>query len=961
MKKRIFLDFETRSKIDIRKSGAFKYASHESTEILCACWKIEDGAKFTWSPFLIATDCITQLFDLLDTDEYVLEAHNATFEWAMWNYCAVKKYNFPRLPFSNMMCTAARAAAMSLPRDLDGLAKALGLPIKKDLTGRRVMLKMCKPKADGTWNEDDADFDILTEYCMTDVLVTEQVHKRLPELNADEQKIFHLDFKINRKGVLLDVPLINTAAAFAEKYSDSLNSELATLTGGAVTSATQSMKLVMFLQENGIDVDSVDKQNVLDALKVTEDATLRRVLEIRQALALSSTKKLYSMLAMAMRDSRARGTLLYAGANRTGRWSGKGIQIQNLPRGSLSREEVDEAFILLAKGSYEVFKKRFPDVLGAISSCIRGFIIPPKGKRLLAGDFSAIEARVIFWLAGHEKGLNLYRQGKDLYKDMASFVFNVSYDKVTKHQRQLGKAIILGCSYGMGHSKFKDTAAKAPYFIDLTTDEAKGAVEAYRSKHAAVKAFWYALDDACKNAIKKPGSVHKVGKVSISLRDKYLFIKLPSGRKLAYYKPIIQMVEKDWGTVEQVSFFGVDQETKKWGLISSYGGKWAENCFSADTKILTNNGLKKIVDVEGTDLIFDGHDFVKHGGVICKGMKEIVKWNGASVTPDHRMQVNSSLWKSVAELGTENMKTECLRWGRYLAQLWLHACYQPERKGTPNLSADAVCVLESLAGHCGEGDSLDAASADHHNSATHNFRVQKASPCGRVGTQESCADAQKRNAERITTTEGVGSPCTQLGALTDALFTTISRLLTIGTKTDSTLTGLIMKNGTSRETCASLAGSKIVGIAGLIQGLFSRVKSTHIRNLLSPSYNYGNLQTLFTTIITGAGLLKKSKESMMVYDVVNCGPRHKFAVVTDKGLFIAHNCTQAVARDLMAFSMLQLDEAGYESTMLVHDEIVSETVDGTIEEYTKLMELTPHWALGMPLGAEVEEMKRYRK
>lgn len=845
--KKIFLDFETRSRIDLKKSGAFKYASHESTEILCACWKIENGPSFSWSPFLIATDKITKLFDLLDTGEYEIEAHNAHFEWAMWNYCAVKKYKFPKMPFTSFMCTAARAAARSLPRDLETLARELGLPILKDMTGRRVMLKMCKPDRNGKWQESDADFDTLIKYCMTDVEVTEKVSQILPELTPEEKAIFQLDFRINRKGVLLDIPAIITAANFAEAYALDLNAELCNLTGGMVKTATQGMRMVEFLQLNGVDVDSVDKQSVLDALKEVEDPTVRRVLEIRQSLALSSVKKLYSMLAMGMRDSRARGTLLYAGANRTGRWSGKGIQIQNLPRGTLSREEVTEAFVLLKKGDYKVFKNRFPDVLGAISSCVRGFIVPAKGHRMFAGDFSAIEARVLFWLAGDTKGLGIYREGKDPYKSMAAYIFKVPYEQVTKGQRQLGKAVILGCvakgtkiktsngikniedvekkdmvwdgtewrthrgvkpkgqkivisgggilsgltpdhlvlshqgwlpageivsrgdisllkseiemgtlkscpkslktarrgvfvsaayaemkkklglinsgeasdycayivgsllsdrkeeenpcvelllilnlervgelvsqtasidaktlvrrtlrgmeaaalssaskpaeifwntllhsmglirqdshwtelimtgttkketlesylspktteiketfdiegvdvsscytlgsglivhncGYGMGKDNFRTTVAKAPYFIDLTEKESKDAVDAYRNSHSAVKSFWYAMDDACKEAIKRPGKVIKVGHVSVSVRGEYLFIKLPSGRKLAYFKPQINLVEKDWGTVEQVSYMGVDQDTKKWGRISSYGGKWVENCTQA--------------------------------------------------------------------------------------------------------------------------------------------------------------------------------------------------------------------------------------------------------------------------------------------------------------------------------------------------------------------------------------------
>lgn len=605
--KKIFLDFETRSKVDIKKSGTFAYAAHPSTKILCACWKLEDGRMKTWSPFLHAMDNIKTIYDTLVLDEYEIEAHNAQFEWAMWNLCGTKRYGFPQIPFSMFNCTAARAAARSLPRDLETLAKVLGLPIEKDMVGRRTMLKMCKPNKEGNFVATDKDFDILVKYCEQDVLVTEQVSALLPELSREEKEIFQLDFKINNKGILLDKELITNSKKFAEEHSDTLNKELSLLTNYAVTSATQNMKLTAYLQTHGVDVDAVDKASITEALKNVTDPKVKRVLEIRQSLAMSSVKKLDSMLSMYMSDNRARGTLLYAGANRTGRWSGKGIQIQNLPRGTVGASEMGDVFKLLKDGDYQSFKFKFPDVLGAISSAIRGMIIPPRDSVLMVGDFSAIEARVLFWMADHKKGVELYRNGIDAYKDMASFIYHKPYDQISKKERQLGKALILACGFGQGAAKFLETCAKEPYNLKLSNDQAQEAVDAYRTKHKPVKDFWYAVDKAAKQAINSPGQVYHVGKISCSKRGDFLFIKLPSGRKLSYFKPFIRTVEKDWGDTEQITFWGVDQETKKWGLVDTYGAKLVENITQATARDMMANAMLN-VDKAGYAITMLVHD-----------------------------------------------------------------------------------------------------------------------------------------------------------------------------------------------------------------------------------------------------------------------------------------------------------------------------------------------------------------
>ena len=604
--KKIFLDFETRSRSDIKKAGAFKYASCLTTEILCACWKVQGEQEAHWSPFLINLDHIKDIFELIESDDYIIEAHNAHFEWAIWNYCGVKKYGFPKIPFSKFSCTAARAANLSLPAKLETVAEVLGLPVKKDTVGARTMMKMCKPKKDGTWHESEEDFERLIEYCYQDVRVTEKLNEVLPELSMKERDIHQLDFKINRRGVFLDVDKISKAAKFAEKYGEVLNGELAELTNFQVTKASQTLKLTQFLQDTGLPLAAVDKESISECIKYTNSPTLKRILQIRQSLSLSSTKKLYSMLAMGMRDHRARGTLVYFGANRTGRWSGKGIQIQNLPRGNYNQEQVKQALDLIGEGDYDSFASVFPDVLGIISSCIRSFIFYPNGG-LYGGDFASIEPRVLFWLAGHEEGLAMYRNGIDPYKDMAAFIYNTTYEAVKKDQRQLGKACILGNGYAMGHKKFRESCAKAPYNIALTEDQAKEAVNAYRTKHAPVKEFWYDIENAAKNAIKNPMSINRVGKVVISRRGNFLFIKLPSGRKLAYFKPHIVVVEKEWGRVEQIAYYGVDQGTKKWDIVTTYGGKLVENITQAVARDLMSEAMINL-DERGYNVTMLVHD-----------------------------------------------------------------------------------------------------------------------------------------------------------------------------------------------------------------------------------------------------------------------------------------------------------------------------------------------------------------
>ena len=646
MSRIINLDFETRSACDI-KAGAWRYSRDDSTEVLCFAYRIDGGPIKIWSPFMSDFDGSKIPDDLRIAigKGAIIKAWNSFFEFSIWNNVLSSFPGFMKLPLSRFMDTAAKAAALALPRNLEDGAKALGLPIEKDMSGRRLMLKMSKPRKakkdekkkiledeniialdDGgflhdihdqkfyLWHEEPSDIIRLFEYCKTDVEVESAVASRIEALpwNTSERALWLRDQEINLRGVPIDIDLVGKALGFLSRYFKELTSELIEITGGRVTTAGQRARILKWLEDHDVILEGLTKDHVDEALKdeFLPD-NVKRVLEIRKLLGKTSTKKLESMLkCVDHADGRVRGTLLYHGAL-TGRWSGRLIQPQNFPRGSLKDDEVATAFELLNRGGYDNFRKHYPDLLDAISSMLRGFIKAKKGKEFIAADYSSIESRALFWLASEEVGLQVYKTHGKIYEDMAGTIYNKTIDQIGKgsFERQLGKQAVLGCGYGMGGDKFQITCEG--YGMDVSKDLAKFTVSAFRAKYPKVVAFWRELENAAVMACKNPGKAYPAGThIAFKMAKGFLWARLPSGRLLAYYKPRLKTRETPWGEKRmQVTYMGLNSQTRRWERQSTYGGKLCENATQAVARDLMADAIVRLEE-NNYPVIMTVHDEV---------------------------------------------------------------------------------------------------------------------------------------------------------------------------------------------------------------------------------------------------------------------------------------------------------------------------------------------------------------
>lgn len=582
MTSKITLDFETRSKADLKKVGAYKYSMDPSTDVLCLAFKSNKWERpERWNNLKDNTQIPLVLASSICEDDTIIEAHNAFFEWCIWNNIMVRRYNWPSLPIETLYCSAAKAAALALPRGLADLCKALELPVEKDMKGHRLMLKMSKPRKptkndDSEWHEKPEELERLYNYCDDDTISEEAASEIMPELIPQEREVFLLDHKINVRGIYCDVPLVETCLEFIEKYTETLTDELIDITQGEVTTANQLARIRKFCENEGFVVESLDKDSIEKALEEKLPVRVRKILEIRQKLGRSSASKFKKMLEMANEDYRIRGTLIYHGGH-TGRWSGKGIQPHNFLKGSI--DDVDTAVELLEMGDFDFFCAMYSDPLGAITSCVRSMLCAEEGKRLLVADYNAIEARVLMWLSDEKVGLDAFINDKDIYKDMASSIYSCSLDSIGPGKRTLGKQAVLGCGFQMGKDKFWDTCVK--YGIKISKELAERSVKAYREKYKKVVEYWYKVEKAAIRAVQF-GTLEVVNNIRFKKVGRWLYIKLPSGRKLAYYKPHLKEVTTSWGAVKtQLRYYAVDSTTKKFTRHSTYGGKLVENIVQA--------------------------------------------------------------------------------------------------------------------------------------------------------------------------------------------------------------------------------------------------------------------------------------------------------------------------------------------------------------------------------------------
>lgn len=589
----VSIDFETRSAVDLRKTGVYKYAADPSTDIWCMAYKApwSDDVQ-VWVP---GDEMDVRLEDWI-VEGGLLSAWNANFERTIWNEIMVSRYQWPRTRIKQWRCTMAQASAMGLPRALGQAAAVLGVEEQKDKTGAALMLRMARPRkvnTDGTytwWNTKDK-VEQLIAYCKQDVRTELSVAETLHAMPDSERRLYQLDQRVNDRGVKLDVDLVHRVKALAENASVEIDAEIQRLTKGSVKAATNGMDLVAWLNSHGIATKSVDKQTVARLLTFDRlHPVIREVLLLRQNGAKSSTAKYEAMLHAANADGRMRGLLVYHGAA-TGRWSGKLVQPQNFPRPQKKQAELD---IIISKLKQDEDVSEYGAGTVLASDLLRSMLVAEEGHRLMFADYSAIEARVLAWVAGQNDLVETFRKGGDVYKEMASAIYNVDVGCVTDAQRQVGKMAILGCGYGMGGKRFAEQCATMGIKVD--EDEAKRIVAVYREKNNMIAQYWRDIEQEFVEMVKEAG---RVGTVPLSL---------PSGRSLTYHNPRIIQRETPWGVMRDTAQVDtLNSVTRQWTSQIIWGGLLTENVVQATARDMMATAMMAL-EVKGYNVILSVHD-----------------------------------------------------------------------------------------------------------------------------------------------------------------------------------------------------------------------------------------------------------------------------------------------------------------------------------------------------------------
>lgn len=673
-------DFESRSACPLKKTGSWKYSLDPSTEILCLGFRLptwKKGRTALWNPAFphlgieeSGVDELVELFNWIISGGE-LESHNRWFDFGIWKNIAVPRLGWPDVPPNQWLCSAAKAAAHALPRSLDDAAAALGLKLRKDTDGTKVMMKLNKPRkprkkevedwiaAHGKkkqmpqlWHESKELFEILFDYCRQDVLVEEAVSNAIPDLSPEETQLYLLDQKINERGFLLDMEAVDVALDLIADETSRLNAELKILTGGSPDKATQRKKMHDWFLRQWVILEDTKSGTVDEALNREDlDPKVRRGLELLQTLSRSSTAKFEAKRNWACRDGRVRGSILFHGAS-TGRAAGAGPQPQNYPRGTV--RDIEGAWTALKTRDRTTIEAFIPDpekpqpigdTLKLLSQSLRGTIIAPPGKKLLVSDFAQIEVRVLFWMAGEDEALEMLRTGKDIYCDVGSDIYGRTITKADKVERHLAKATVLGCGYGLGWNKFQATMAAQGVAID---DEfAQKIIEIYRSKFHRVRQFWYDQEEAAGTAVAEKREV-SCGYFMWYVDGQFLYCVLPSGRRLSYPFPAVKIVTTSWGARKPaLTYMGVNAVTRKWQRESTYGGKICENLSQSVSRDLLMAALLRIEESGSYKPVLSVHDEVL--AEANEHMADIEEFN--------KLMATVPLWAEGIPVGVEGFVT----------------------------------------------------------------------------------------------------------------------------------------------------------------------------------------------------------------------------------------------------------------------------------------------------------------
>ena len=601
MERVLEMDIESFSDVDLIKCGVYAYADSPAFEILLFAYSFDGGE--------------TQIIDLAQGEKLPAEVEEAIFDVSVtktaynanFERTCLSKHFGRYIPPESWHCSAVQAAMLALPRSLEDVGRVLGLDEQKMKEGKELIRYFCVPckptKANGGRTRNlpchaPEKWELFKTYCKRDVDVEKSIRRKLHNfpIPESEMELYRLDQRINDRGVLVDMGLVEQAIACERLHKEVVTKRAYELTG--LENPNSVAQLKGWLGDKGMEAESLSKKAVADMIAET-DGEVEELLRLRLMLAKTSVKKYEAIERSACSDGRVHGMLMFYGANRSGRWSGKNVQLHNLPKNYLP--DLELARELVKQGRFEDIELLYDSTPNVLSELIRTAFIPKPGCRFAVADFSAIEARVLAWLSGEQWRLDVFTSHGKIYEASASSMFHVPMEEITKGSplRQKGKLAELGLGFGGASGALISMGALD---MGLTEDELPPLVAAWRKANPHITQFWWDVDAAAIKAVTEKQKT-KVGKIIFEYKSGILFITLPSGRKLSYVKPrmAVNRFGRDGLTYEGIS------ENKKWSRIETYGPKLVENIVQGTARDLLAEAMLR-VEKKGYPIVMHCHD-----------------------------------------------------------------------------------------------------------------------------------------------------------------------------------------------------------------------------------------------------------------------------------------------------------------------------------------------------------------
>ena len=604
----LYCDFETRSRCDLPSRGVYNYAQDPSTQVLCMSYAFDDEDVQTWTP--------DQPFPTrIAIYNGQIRAHNAAFERLIFWYVICPDFGVPEPALERFYCTAAQARANCAPGSLEDVGRFAGASMKKDHRGAALVRALSIPQANGAFREDAALMREMIEYCEQDVRAMRAFSKAMRGLTDEELLDYHVNERINDRGVRLDRPLAQAAVRYAAAEQEEIETIFREITGLTSVRSPRmrewvlervgpQAKAMMMVWKDGVQKASIDKTVRANLLAMENPdevpAEVAEVVQCADDLWASSVAKFERAAALADdQDSRVRGAFVFAGGSATGRASSYGLQVHNFPRKCAKQPELARQALVRGHQIVPEFGKRVTDVL---KSMLRPALIPAEGKSFAVFDYAQIEARVTPWLSMKgEETLDVFRQGRDIYVAVAARMFNVAEAAVTDEQRQLGKVAVLACGFGGGVGAF--SAMGRVYGVHMPESEARRTVDLWRRANPWAVPFWSDLEHAYTRAIRRPGDVFTAGRVQYMMQGEHLWYALPSGRVLCY--PYARF-EEDGVSYAKASWKPA-ADAKEWPRARLWRGLACENIVQATANDILREALRRM-DAAGIEVVLHVHD-----------------------------------------------------------------------------------------------------------------------------------------------------------------------------------------------------------------------------------------------------------------------------------------------------------------------------------------------------------------